>query len=779
MKPTISIAVAVLLLPAVVSAAGPLWVRHVDGPVQDSDEMYAMVVDSAGNISATGYTKDTAAGTGMRATTVAFNANGDLLWRDDWLGPGYGNDAGVDVATDANNHIIVIGINRGGIVTGNYGFTRKYDSDGTVLWTRLWPSPYGFVSDGTTPAAVGIDGSDSVFMTGSAYYVEGVNRRTETWTKKFTPGGTELWSHPYRAVDSSCQPTDIVVDVSGDAYVGGYVATASGSPTYPLVIKYGADGSLLWSRHLRFTALQGGKVVKLGLAPSDGIYALLQHGNTDWGMIRLGSAGDSLWSLSFDTLANADWAYDLEVDQEGHAYAVGKSYGGSPTSFDIASHKISPDGDREWTRMYGIGVDEGKAVAVDKLGRVYAFGHGANTSSVTNDLLTLVYDSAGTLLDSNQYNSEYGLRADQAVAADLDAAGYLVVGGNSATTNNINGYHWNWTIARYAPVLCETGADDDADGWPDLCDNCPSAPNADQADTDGDGVGNACDDCPSIANADQTDYDADGWGDLCDNCPQVANTDQTDNDDDTFGAACDCNDNDSTVYPGATELCDGQINDCNSPALPAAESDADGDHFVECAVDAGGWNGDPTIIGGNDCDDANPAINPLTVWYYDADGDGRGVLGDSLIQCEQPADYVLLAPDNCPTIANPGQEDADTDGLGDACDVCPLDAANDADADGLCADVDNCPSICNPDQTDTNGDGIGDACCCMVRGDVNDDGSVKVSDLTALINYLFRSGTGPGCPAHGDTNADGSVKVSDLTLLINYLFRSGPPPAAC
>src|SRR4029434_1703518 len=39
--------------------------------------------------------------------------------------------------------------------------------------------------------------------------------------------------------------------------------------------------------------------------------------------------------------------------------------------------------------------------------------------------------------------------------------------------------------------------------------------------------------------------------------------------------------------------------------------------------------------------------------------------------------------------------------LGDACDACPLDASNDEDHDGLCADVDNCPLFQNTAREDS------------------------------------------------------------------------------
>lgn len=63
------------------------------------------------------------------------------------------------------------------------------------------------------------------------------------------------------------------------------------------------------------------------------------------------------------------------------------------------------------------------------------------------------------------------------------------------------------------------------------------------------------------------------------------------------------------------------------------------------------------------------------------------------------------------------------------------------------------------------------------RGDVDNDGSVNISDVTELIDYLLSGDPSRVNLEASDVDFDGSVNISDVTVLIDYLL-SGNWPAS-
>ncbi|MCK6521229.1 hypothetical protein L6R49_07280 [Myxococcota bacterium] len=278
----------------------------------------------------------------------------------------------------------------------------------------------------------------------------------------------------------------------------------------------------------------------------------------------------------------------------------------------------------------------------------------------------------------------------------------------------------------------------------------------------------------------------------------------------------DCDDDDSSVYVGADELCDGVDNDCDGELDPIGYLDVDGDGFgdldnpVSCSESA--------ITDSTDCDDADGLIFPgapercntqdddcdgeidedvsaSSTFYLDGDGDGYGDTDETYVGCNPQSGYVIEGgdcDDDDAAISPGADERCSTTGVDDDCDGSvdeggAVDAKTyypDADRDTygdertptpLCSapsgyttnndDCDDADDAVNPDAEEVCDNGVDDNCDDSAEP-CGLSGTTKLSDSTyvaAIWGGAASDALGASLQAGrpGDHNGDG---LGDLII---------------
>jgi MYXO-CTERM domain-containing protein len=415
--------------------------------------------------------------------------------------------------------------------------------------------------------------------------------------------------------------------------------------------------------------------------------------------------------------------------------------------------------------------------------------------------------------------------------ADADNDGFGDAASTTASCSQPSGYVSDQTdcndgdssINPSGTELCDT-VDNDCNG--DVDEDSAADVKTWYGDSDADGYGNAsstdldCDQPSGFVDndADCDDNDANtnpGANELCDtidnNCDGAVDEDSAvdaltyyaDTDTDGYGdganstKACtqpsnyltdntDCNDGNSSIYPGATEYCDTTDWDCDGDTYDDDSSDAL-TWYADNDVDGFGDPGNPTLacsepsgygVDNTDCNDTDAAINPIAseIWYdgvdqncnnssdYDQDLDGYDHLDYEGEDCDD--EDILINPDaeeiyydgvdqDCDEYSD---YDYDGDGFdsetygGDDCDDADEDiypGAPDTPYDGLIHDCNNATDY------DADGDGYE---TYLFGGLDCDDGN---SEINPGVEEIWYDGLDQNCDDNDDDQDEDGFSLAD------------------
>ncbi|MBM4031436.1 MAG: choice-of-anchor D domain-containing protein [Planctomycetes bacterium] len=355
------------------------------------------------------------------------------------------DDRSYGVSADGLGNLYISGFTFGSLGGPNAGsndaFLTKYDSAGTLLWSRQ-------VGTGANDLSYGVsaDGLGNVYISGFTFgSLGGPNAGLrDALLVKYDAAGTLQWSRQVGTAENEVA-YGVSADGLGNVYISGYTRGSLGGPNAgnadPFLTKYDAAGTLQWSRQAGtasddysygVSADGSGNVYISG--HTTGSLGGPNAGLRDAFLTKYDSAGTLLWSRQVGTAA-WDESCGVSADGLGNVYISGDTLGslGGPNagSYDAFLTKYDAAGTLLWSRQVGTAAwDESYGVSADGLGNVYISGYtggslgGPNAGSY--DAFLTKYDSAGTL----QWSRQVGTPSDdRSRGVSTDGSGNVYISG--------------------------------------------------------------------------------------------------------------------------------------------------------------------------------------------------------------------------------------------------------------------------------------------------------------------------------------------------------------
>jgi hypothetical protein len=383
---------------------------------------------------------------------VTYDAAGNEIWTCRWDGPDHQVDQLEGLAVDGSGTIYAVGSSSKTEEEGVIDMAVvKFSPDGEVLWSAGYDGVFEFIDDDIHlvysaddyAGAIAVDGTGSSYATGMSIIQEW--HETTAVTLKFGPDGSLLWSARLEVqVDAAPR---IALDPSGDAVVAGTYPVALGGETEKdlFVVKYEADGAQSWAvwTDVRLDLL--GPIASIGSGDLlvSGVGREPKFASPTLMVAKIGQGGEVLW-VNF---APNMWEGGYEADPETPVtLAVGPS-GESFASCGIdggrtLTMKVDSDGNHVWRLVYpadGEGDVWPQAAIADAGDGLLLACSRKDADPATRilddtDLAVIRIDGDGNLAWETRWNGE-GNCEDEAQWAGADAGGNFYVAGRSYATD--------------------------------------------------------------------------------------------------------------------------------------------------------------------------------------------------------------------------------------------------------------------------------------------------------------------------------------------------------